>query len=299
MLTIFTTPKPFSGHDKVTQTNAIRSWLRLRPECQVILIGNEAGAAGVASELGIAHIPEVECNEYGTPLISSIFNLAQSAARYQLMCYVNADIILMSDFLPAVESVRKRPFLMIGQRWDLDLDETVNFDDTQWESRLQARLAKNGKLHPRSGIDYFVYSHGLYDNVPPFAIGRGGWDNWLVYQARRLKVPVIDATQVVTAVHQNHGYSHIPNGETVVWKGAEAVMNRELAGRGEHVLTLEHATRRLTPQGIKQALTLRDLYFRLEVAPLLYSHLRFLRRPMKTLTRLIIYIRSMLGMTQN
>jgi hypothetical protein len=106
---------------------------------------------------------------------------------------------------------------------------------------------------------------------------------------------VIDAAKVITAIHQNHDYSHSAGGEASVWKGPEAVMNRELAGRGEHVLTLEHATWRLTPQGIKRAMTLRDLYFRLDTAPVLFSYLHFLRRPMKTLTRFIIYIRAMLG----
>jgi len=299
MLTIFTTPKPFSGHNKVIQINAIRSWLLLRPECQVILIGDEKGVAEVASALGVLHIPDVECNEYGTPLIDSMFSRAQNIARYQLMCYVNADIILMSDFLPAVQSVHKYPFLMVGQRWDLELNESLKFDDTQWESRLRTHVTEQGKLHPKGGSDYFVYSRGLYDDIPPFVIGRGGWDNWLIYQARRLRVPVIDASKVITAVHQNHDYSHIPSGEAVVWKGPEAIRNLELTREGEHAFTLEHATWILTSEGIRRALTLRHLYFRLDVAPLLYSYLHFLRRPMKALTRLIIYIRSVLGVTQN
>jgi len=299
MLTIFTTPKPFNGHDRIIQTNAIKSWLYLRPECQVILLGDDEGVAEVASELGVVHIPDVECNEYGTPLISSMFSVAQDIARYQLMCYVNADIILLSDFLPAVQSVHKRQFLMVGQRWDMDLDEPVNFDDEYWESRLRARLTKYGQLHPRSGIDYFIYSRGLYDNIPPFTIGRTAWDNWLIYRARLFKAAVIDATKVIIPIHQNHDYSHNTGGETGVWKGPEAMRNRELAGRGEHVLTLEHATWRLTPHGIKRAMTLRDLYFHLDASTLLSPYLRFLRGPMKALTGLIISIRSTLGITQN
>jgi len=297
MLTIFTTPKPFTGHDKVIQTNAIQSWLYLRPECQVVLLGDDEGAAEVALKLGVVHIPGVGCNEYGTPLISSMFSIAQDIARYQLMCYINADIILMSDFLPAVQSVHKYPFLMVGQRWDLDMDEPVNFDDEHWESQLRARLTKYGQLHPRSGIDYFIYSRGLYDNIPSFAIGRSAWDNWLIYRARSFKAAVVDATKVITPIHQNHDYSHNTRGEPGVWKGPEALMNHELAGWGEHVLTLEHATWRLTSQGIKRAMTLRDFYFRLDAAPVLFSYLHFLRRPMRTLTKLIIYIRAMLGIT--
>lgn len=99
MLNIFSTPKPFKGLIKVIQTNAIRSWISLHPPCEVILFGNEEGTAEIASELGIRHIPDVERSEYGTPLISSLFRIAQSIGTHELMCYVNADIILMNDFM--------------------------------------------------------------------------------------------------------------------------------------------------------------------------------------------------------
>ncbi len=281
MLTVFTTPKPFRGHIGVIQTNAIQSWLLLHPEPEVILIGSEEGTAEVASRFGIRHLPDVECSEYGTPLVSSIFSVAQNTAKYQLMCYVNADIILFSDFLAAVQRVHKYPFLMIGQRWDVELNEAVNFDDTQWESRLRTHVAEHGKLHSKSGIDYFVFSCGLYRDILPFAIGRSGWDNWLVYQARLLKAPVIDATKVITAVHQNHDYSHIPSGETVVWKGPESIRNLELTGGGEHAFTLEHATWILTSEGIRRALTMRHLYFQMRAIPILYPRLHFLIAPFK------------------
>lgn len=45
MLTIFAAPKPFYGYIGVIQTNAIQSWLLLRPECEVILFGDEEGMA--------------------------------------------------------------------------------------------------------------------------------------------------------------------------------------------------------------------------------------------------------------
>ena len=299
MLTIFTTPKSFRGHIKVIQTNAIRSWVLLRPACEVILLGDEEGTAEIASELGIRHIPDVECNEYGTPLVNSIFRIAQDITKYQLMCYVNADIILMSDFLIAIRQVQRQSFLLVGQRWDVDLKKPVDFDKPDWEAYLQARVTEAGKLHPPTGIDYFVFPRGLYRNIPPFAIGRGGWDNWLVYRARLLKVPVIDATKAVTAIHQNHDYSHHPEGRAGVWKGPEIKRNIELMGGVDHAFTLNYATLFLTPQGIRRALTLRHLYFRLEAMPVLFPNLYFLRRPVKPLTRLIIYIRSVLGITQN
>lgn len=298
-LTLFTLPKPFHGHIDTIQTNAIKSWLLLQPRPEVILFGDEEGTARLASELAIRHIPKIACNEYGTPLVSSLFHSAQDIACHQFMCYVNADIILMSDFLPAIRQIKKSSFLAIGQRWDIDIREELDFNNPGWENQLRAQLAERGKLHGHTGLDYFVFPRGLYQDIPPFAIGRTAWDNWLVYQARSLDAPVIDATQSIVAVHQNHDYSHSQGGAISVWKGPEAVRNRELAGWGEHGFTLEHATWILSPQGMKRALSLRYLYFRLDAVPVLSPRLHFLRRPMKALTRVLIRSRSMLGINQN
>jgi hypothetical protein len=45
MPTFFTTAKPFPGHDGIIQRNALKSWTRLHPEVEVILFGDEGGAA--------------------------------------------------------------------------------------------------------------------------------------------------------------------------------------------------------------------------------------------------------------
>src|SRR5713226_719892 len=57
MLTIFSTPKPFRGHIGITQRNALRSWTLLHPEVEIILFGDEAGAAEVCAEFGLRHEP--------------------------------------------------------------------------------------------------------------------------------------------------------------------------------------------------------------------------------------------------
>ena len=291
MLTIFTIPKAFRGHIGIIQTNAIRSWLSLQPACEVILFGNDEGTAELASELGIRHVADVECSEYGTPLVRSIFSIAQDIASHRLMCYVNADIILVSDFLPAVQRVHKYPFLIVGQRWDVELKEPVNFDGEQWEPWLRSHVANYGKLHPRTGIDYFVFPRGLYDYIPPFAIGRGGWDNWLIYRARSLKVPVIDATKAITAIHQNHDYSHIPGGETDVWRGPESERNIELMDNRK-AFSLEYVTFSLTTQGLKPALTLRHIYFRMRAIPVLYPHFYLLLTLFRFFEKFVRIVRS-------
>src|SRR5579864_9153975 len=98
MLTLFTMPRAFRGHMSVIQRNAIQSWQHLRPACEVMLFGDDAGTAEVAAELNIRHVPQVKRNAYGTPLLNELFGAAERAASYPWLCYVNADVILMTDF---------------------------------------------------------------------------------------------------------------------------------------------------------------------------------------------------------
>lgn len=175
-------------------------------------MGDDEGTADVAREFGLRHVPDVARNEYGTPLVNSVFECAQAAASHRLLCYVNADIILLGDFLTAIQHIQFRRFLMVGQRWDVDLNRALDFTWLDWETDLRRRVAEQAVLHPTTGIDYFVFMSGLWGDILPFAIGRTAWDNWLIYRARARGAAVIDATQVVTAIHQNHDYTHVPGG---------------------------------------------------------------------------------------
>jgi hypothetical protein len=69
MLTLFTVPKAFKEHINNIQLNAILSWMSLRPRPEIILFGDDEGTPEVAEELGLRHVPEIACNEYGTPLV--------------------------------------------------------------------------------------------------------------------------------------------------------------------------------------------------------------------------------------
>ena len=202
MLTLFTMPRLFRDHIAVIQRNAIRSWTLLRPRCEIILCGDDAGVASTAAELSVRHIPDIARNEYGTPLVSDAFAQAERAARHRILCYINADIIVMSDFLAAVSRIQKARFLMLGQRWDLDLQASWDFDQPHWEARLRAEAQARGSLHPYTGVDYYVFPKGIWGEIPPFAVGRTTYDNWLIWRARSLGLPVIVVSGAVRSTTQ-------------------------------------------------------------------------------------------------
>jgi hypothetical protein len=263
MLTFFALPKPFEGHNGIIQMNAIQSWIKLFPDCETILFGDENGTAQVAEMLGIGHVPNVTCNEYGTPLISSFFGTAQETANHDLICYINSDIILTRSFDKAIDKARGIPSLTVGRRWDMDITEPLDFADENWESRLLARLAEEGTRHGLYGIDYFLFPRKTYKGIPPFAIGRTAWDNWLIYRARTLRLPVVDASNLVTIIHQNHDFNHIKTGsanDNVSRKGAEGERNRKLLGSRHHLFGLMDSTHVLAETGLKPTATVSAKY---------------------------------------
>lgn len=248
---MFACPKPFIGVTATHQYNAIRSWQRLHSDAQVILIGDEDGVQKASAECGSDHISRCERNEFGTPLVSSIFEVARKAARHDILCYVNADIILTSYFLPClnVSKRNKERFLLVGRRWDVDLNTRLDFQRPEWESDLESYVRAYGKKASEWQIDYFAFPKSEYSDIPAFAVGRVRWDNWMIWNATANKIAVIDASAFITAVHQNHDYKHHPQGQQGVWEGPEAARNHELAGGWPHIYSIADASHKIRALG--------------------------------------------------
>ncbi|MCJ7696474.1 MAG: hypothetical protein MUO40_13765 [Anaerolineaceae bacterium] len=275
-LTLFTAPKPFTNpHIAKIQRNALLSWQALGELVEVVMIGDEAGMEAVAVELGIKHLPEVKTNALGTPLISSIFDLGRAQNDSPYLGYVNADILLMPDLISALKQVGAawEKFLFIGQRWDLDVNQQMNFGPG-WVEDLIEQVSTIGLLHPRTGSDYFIFPRKCFTKVPDFAVGRARWDNWMIYHGRESVIPVVDATNAVMIVHQNHDYSHLPGGQPH-YKMPESDVNLKLAGGGRTVFQLDDCTHEFRNQHIrKMKNSWKRLMREIEIWPLIRLHSR-------------------------
>jgi hypothetical protein len=244
MLTFFSTAKPFLGHIATIQRNAIRSWRQLHSDIEVILFGDDNGTLEVCEELGLVHVKEVEKNRFGTNYVASIFDRAQEIARHDLLCYANCDIVLLEDFRSAVElmSQVRRQFLAAGRRWDLDLRYPLDFRLPGWQVEVKRLAREANRQRPAQFIDYFAFKKGLYyHKIPELLIGRAGWDNWMIWFARSMGVPIVDVSASVCAAHQNHDYSHHPEGEKGIYEGEEAQENYRLLDGHRKFGTLEDA----------------------------------------------------------
>lgn len=246
LLTLFTAPKPFTDpHTSLIQHNALRSWKALGEEVEVVVIGNEEGIAEATKEYAFTHRPDVKVNHLGTPLISSIFNLAREANKSPFLAYVNADIILFPDLITITQNVASQAekFLMVGQRWDLEVTEPLYFEG-DWVQALKQRMRANGSLHTRTGSDYFIFPRSCFQSIPDFTVGRAGWDNWMIYQARTQGWHTVDCSLGLDIIHQNHDYRHLPEGKPH-YRLPETGENIRLAGGRRTIFELDDASHRL------------------------------------------------------
>ncbi|MDR1510880.1 MAG: hypothetical protein LBS53_14745 [Synergistaceae bacterium] len=157
------------------------------------------------------HIPWIEKTESGTPLFSDALLKGQDYARSDVVAFVNSDIILFDDFVQAIEKTKTmhwKRYLLIGQRMDCDFTRSIDFSNSCWQTDIRNEIERSATLHPPTGKDYFIFPKGTYEKIPPFAIGRMGFDCWMVSASIMKGFPVADMTDGIFAVHQNHDYRH-------------------------------------------------------------------------------------------
>jgi len=239
-VTLFAVPKRFdhSPHIAMIQNNAIATWTRLRPEVEILLMCDDPGVREAAERFGCIHIPDVRVNEWGTPLVDSVFERAQEIAGDGIMCYVNADILLFQSFIDAVHIVAKEMdrFMMVGRRFDWDKPVPIKFSQA-WEYTVQTTVQKEGRWHNAYAMDYFVFPCGFFQKgtIPPFTLGWYSWDNFLVIHAVERDEPLVDASSFVFIAHQAHPEKLNQKQRAVVGDNPQRTRNLALAGGLEYL----------------------------------------------------------------
>lgn len=227
MISFFAVPKAFKGHIGIIQRNAIENWSRLAPGVQVILVGDEPGISEAAAAVGAIHVPDVTKSRFGAPLLDDVFHKATRLAVHDTLCFVNADILFRGDVAGTIAMAKPlSPFVVIGESTDTDVRERLPFAQSDWREKISPEGRRRGPL----AIDFFFFSRGVFDDVPPFAAGRARFDNWLVWSALDRDDAVIDATVMLDAVHQHHDYDHLSGGRWEAYRGPDARRNEALAG---------------------------------------------------------------------
>lgn len=230
-VTIFSSPRPFTDpHISMIQRNGIGSWLELRPRPQVLLVGNEEGVADVARELNVTHVPDVATTEDGIPLRDSIHALAHRYAHHDMVCLINADIIILSNFYECIRRIPFKQYVATGRRFDMDIDWPIPFESDRWRDELEALRKRSGVLHGPSAVDYVVYQKSIDPPIlPPFPVHLPGWDGWYLFQCKKQRIPIVNMDIAVTAIHQTHESKEANHAKFRIWQrdeGAREVLRR-------------------------------------------------------------------------
>lgn len=252
MLVLFSAPRPFVGEVGSVQRLAIRSWQALRPTPEIVLVGDEDGIATNAANLGVHHVNSLEYTDSGAPRLDSLFSQVFGAYRADYYCYANCDIILVGPLIEAFQAVATavNSFLLVGRRTDIGFDVPADFSE-RWLADVEERAARVGSLNDGTGSDLFGFRSGCFVEVPPFALGRSSWDNWLMAEALRSEWALIDATGVIRSFHRPHSYEHVgvnsggTGGLRALNRTADARINYQLLGGARAVRTVRDSTHAL------------------------------------------------------
>jgi len=209
MLTIVTTPRPLTDKFQLDLCNAVGSWKCLQPRPQVLVFG---GRRQFVHSIGATHIARFPHSKQGLPYLDSYVSIAQRIAKHNIIMLTSDHLILLSDFMSSLKKVSQRfpgAFAMIGQRWDTDVTEPIDFRNPKWESKL---TSLRGRYRGHAAKDWFVFRLPLNFDLLPFVIGRRGWDTWFTHALLTSDIPVVDVTCRATTIHPTHDYAHVKGG---------------------------------------------------------------------------------------
>ena len=183
--------------------NGIRSWQQLTPAPEVIIFGQECHRAE-CDVLGIRYI-EAPCDADGLPLVNKCLALVEQYASHAVKCYLCPDLILDQDFVSAANYCNHwlRGWLAIGRRYTVAIPEVVDYANGGLAAAQ--RVAKEqGEMEHGGVVSYLMYTHYIWQDMPDFRCNHGVYDNYMVWYALAVGLPVIDITGLAIVVHQEH-----------------------------------------------------------------------------------------------
>ena len=245
ILTMFTTFRN-SKTKRYIYENTIRNWHLLPPDVIPILFtevdpSDPKGIAHFAVQHGWHVFPVPKTSPKGIPVLRHMYLEAQKKFNTMFYCYANGDILFDRNLTDTIRSLQTSvhgghidKLLMVGRRSNWSIGKGVIL----MELAQVGHYAKNSSLFNSNAQDYFLTTRDGYPwtTIPDFVVGRVGYDNWLVVTALTKKIPVVDATGTVTALHQTGS-----DGNSAGWRTkSEKFINYGLAKNFDY--SLGHVT---------------------------------------------------------
>lgn len=245
-ITIFSTTRPFAGAIGCVQAEALRSWLLLEGVESVLVFAEPGPLPGEARDPRV-HVAEIGArSKGGRPLVDELFARASRASPTDLLVYANADIVLAGGLAAAMERLQSVfvNFLAVAERTDVEVAFLGGVPSALSPLTLSGRRRRHGP----TGIDVFGFSRHSHLPLRPFAIGRPGWDNYLVFASLLKGWPVVDVTSQCSVLHMECSRRD-PRGWPAFAGDIDYERNWALAGDGACQLDLRDCSHAFTRDG--------------------------------------------------
>ena len=214
LLVIFTSFKNDPNKSGIHQ-EVINNWLSLGNDIQPILFYNQSNPTILDSQalsMGWIGLPIGRTNKYGTPKLKHFYASVTKTIKSQFYGFCNGDIFFddgMKNTLKQIlkhKTISKKTALVIGRRTNIEYQDyhTFRVSHSNHTNSLNQIANSKGSLYIEGAEDYFfVYMPHTFpwDNIKDVVIGRPYYDNYLVSEAIKHKVSVIDATNTILSVH--------------------------------------------------------------------------------------------------
>ncbi|KAI8100255.1 hypothetical protein M9434_007216 [Picochlorum sp. BPE23] len=210
-----------------SQFTAVTQWSLRFPE--VLILADDWSVCAAALQIGKTTDGNIKCHqhtcmhaEYGRPVVPCLLHDAFELATTDYVLFTNSDLAYL-NVVPAVtiaQAMFEESFALLGRRRDIDFQHECKMK-TKDIAMLDQILDAPGELHDPFGIDYIVLPRNTIASVikdmPDFLIGLWKWDNWLVDTCIHKGINLVDATNVLHAIHlqstkEDHrgrkGYGH-------------------------------------------------------------------------------------------
>ncbi|GAB2297946.1 hypothetical protein Dimus_032030 [Dionaea muscipula] len=236
-ITIFAAPRPFVGSVGIRQSRAVRSWLDLSPQVDVVLFANHPSVVSFAASLGPRTLveSEIDFSFLGTPFFHSMVSRSLVSSS-DILAIMDPETILLPDFISTMNFAHQ-----LDQDWFLyalptDVSDFPFHMDSEWRNwlgeddewiklqKLQEFLSPSRQRNCSDGHMLTAWSNSkmpLHMGVlPPFLYGKGFHNNWLVNEVIHSNFRfVVDASWTISNIYfivSDDGQSDQPAKDSVV-----------------------------------------------------------------------------------
>ncbi|XP_031479430.1 beta-arabinofuranosyltransferase RAY1 isoform X1 [Nymphaea colorata] len=226
-VTIFSSPRPFFGVVGDRQLLAVRSWLALSPEVQVVLFAQNASMRSPIRNLGsrVSIETAIDFTFLDTPFFHAMVARARASGS-SISVLIDSETLLLPSFISALHYVytldhnwlfvakpRHLSHLKfhldnLGRQWVWTTGQKITTE------KLEEFLVHNWQESNYSGRWLWAWNTGnlpLHAGVlPSFLYGKGYYNEWLMHEALSTELRfVFDGTDVASAFYpENFGSEH-------------------------------------------------------------------------------------------